>query len=116
MILGIDYPLTYTDSGSLAIADTYPRLVRNAILTTLQTLKGEQVWRYEFGIDDHELKSINYLPDTLASIRQAMELTLKDYPETSVDLSASIEDTGVLRLYVAYQVSDSEPKTLTYDF
>lgn len=116
MILGLDYPLSFSEGGSLAIADTYPRVIRNAILTTLQTLKGEQVWRYQFGIDNHELKSINYLPDTLASIRQAIELTLKDYPETKVDLSASISDNGILRLYVAYQVSDVEPATLTYDF
>lgn len=103
---GIVYPLEVS-KGSLKLTSDYPTLVKNAILSSLNTELEERVFRPIYGLDPQEFQTVDNLVTILATCRQAIALGLEDYPDVDFDLRGRIDDSGMVVVVVAYSVADS---------
>lgn len=112
-MLGLVYPLTYDSKGSIETTDDYPQLVRQSLISCLQTLVEERVMNPEYGLNEYEFTSANNLPNILADFRQTInEAVLPDFPDVAFDLRGRLGDDGCLRVRIQYQVGDEPPDTV----
>lgn len=103
---GFVYPFE-TYQGSLKLTSDYPTLVKNAILSSLNTELEERVFRPTYGLDPQEFQAVDNLATVLSTCRQAIALGLEDYPDVDFDLRGRVDDSGVVEVVVAYSVADS---------
>jgi phage baseplate assembly protein W len=97
------YPLQVVD-GKLKLTDDYPELVKQAIVHTVNTKLGELVWHPEYGTG--YLVFDKSVPEVLRQLREALEFSLKSYPQVSFKLYAQPSDDGRLNALVTYQTPD----------
>ena len=99
---GFVYPLEVF-RGSLKLTSDYPTLVKNAILSSLNTELEERVFRPTYGL---EFQAVDNLTAIFATIRQAIAEGLENYPEVSFDLKGRIDDSGMVEVVVGYITPD----------
>jgi hypothetical protein len=97
------YPLQVVD-GKLVLTDDYPTLVKQAIIHAINTKLGELVWHPELGTG--YLVFDRSVPEVLRQMREALEFSLKSYPQVSFKLYAQPSDTGQLSVLITYQTPD----------
>ena len=102
---GFVYPLEVF-RGSLKLTSDYPTLVKNAILSSLNTELEERVFRPTYGLDPQEFQAVDNLTAIFATIRQAIAEGLENYPEVSFDLKGRIDDSGMVEVVVGYITPD----------
>lgn len=98
------YPCQVKD-GRLVTTDSYPELVRQAIIHTINTKLGELVWTPEYGTGYLVLDQT--APEVLRQLREAVEFTLLSYPQVSFKLFAQPSDTGQFNVVIAYETPES---------
>ena len=103
---GFVYPLEVS-KGSLRLTSDYPTLVKDAIVSSLNTELEERVFRPDYGLDPQEFQAVDNLVTILATCRQAIALGLEDYPDVDFDLRGRIDDSGMVVVWVVYSVADS---------
>lgn len=103
---GFIYPFEVYQ-GSIKLTSDYPTLVKNAILSSLNTELEERVFRPTYGLDPQEFQAVDNLATVLTTCRQAIALGLEDYPDVEFDLRGRVDDSGMVEILVVYNVADS---------
>jgi len=111
---GFKYPLDLDKYGSIVLTDSYQDTVREAILSALSTRTEERVWWPDYGLDDMELRTAYPLSKQLIPFRKCLNYALAEFPDVSYELQASVNDTGVLTVYVLYAIAGYDDDTLEY--
>lgn len=102
----VGYPLSVS-YGSLELTDDYPTIVKQAILSALQTELEERSYVPEYGLPRSEFESVSSIVSMMAICRQAISEGLEGYSGVTYDLRGSIGDSGLLTLLVSYQVLET---------
>lgn len=97
----IKYPLTAANGKLLLSDDT--RASVEAITQVIQTSTGERVLRNYFGSDLSNFDTISDLSGVLAALEVAISSNLSEYQPLTVGLEGSVNDDGVVTIYVEYQ-------------
>lgn len=97
----VKYPLTAANGQLLLSDDTCASV--EAITQVIQTSTGERVLRNYFGSDLNSFDLISDLSNVLATMEAAISENLSEYQPLSVGLEASVNDDGVVSVYVEYQ-------------
>jgi len=105
------YPLETSPSGGLVLALDEPDKVRGALRTSLDTLRGERVYRPDFGreVEPFEVLSKG---EALADARRAITRGLEGRTADRVQLGAVATDGGALAIRVYYQVQQQDQDVL----
>ena len=112
MIRGLVYPLEINAQGDLAVTANYPKLVQQAIMHCLRTIRGELVWYPEHGRGYLVFDTVQDIPAMLAELRLVIQDGLSGYPGVTYQLLAGFTDESNLNLVVNYQCPDIEPAKL----
>jgi phage baseplate assembly protein W len=100
----IKYPLTAANGKLLLSQDD--RATVEAITQVIQTRQGERVLRNYFGSDLNELDTLSDLSSVLATLEASISNGLSEYTSLAVGLEGSVDDDGVVTVYVEYQDND----------
>lgn len=112
VLRGLSYPLSH-DNGDLVITDNYVELVRQAIVHSIQTIKGELVWTPGYGRDWLVFDSSFDTARILAKLRASIAKGLEGYSGVSFSLLGGWTSEGELTVVVNYFTPDSDPSTTT---
>jgi phage baseplate assembly protein W len=100
----LKYPLSAANGELLLSQDD--RATVEAITQVLQTKHGERVFRNYFGSDLSEFDVISDLSSVLGTLELSIANNLNEYTPLSLALEGSVDDSGVVSVYVEYQDSD----------
>lgn len=106
----IKYPLTAANGQLLLSGDN--RASVEAITQVIQTRTAERVLRNSFGSNLDTFDLISDLSNVLATLEASIAANLSEYQPLAVGLEGSVNDDGVVSVYIEYQDSD-QLKTAT---
>lgn len=97
------YPLEL-DGKDLAITRDYSQIVRQQIVSTLQTKQDELLWYPDYGIPEVVFNAD--LISLIVAVEQALELALANYPQVKCEVLADPRSEGTIYLEVVYTIND----------
>lgn len=88
----VKYPLQAANGDIMLSPDS--RATTEAVLSALQTRKGERVWRNNYGSDLEEFQLVSNLPSVLQQLKQDVVYSTTSYPQYTLELQGSINEDG----------------------
>lgn len=99
------YPLTLDAYGDIAVTSDYAEQARGAIISALNTVKGERVYRDEYGTAS-TLFNTDGLLMSIRAASSALRVVTLEYPDVPYSVTGFNAD-GMVIVNVSYSVNGS---------
>lgn len=97
------YPAAITAWGDIAVTADYATQVHGAIMSCLNTVKGERVYRETYGLQPTLFKSDRLLSQ-IRAVRDSLTTIKEEFPDVPFNVTGYIVD-GMSIAQVAYSVN-----------
>lgn len=112
MLRDFVYPMELDGSGDIKVTEDYPTLVKQAIIHSLNTIRGEMVWYPSQGRLYMVFDAVQDVPATLAEIRQVIQRGLTGYSDVTFQLFSRFDSESQMSVIILYQCPSLDPTRL----
>ena len=98
------YPMTLNEYGDIAATSNYATQVKQGILSCIATIKGERVYRPDYGLAPTLFTSQNLIAE-IRTVKEALT-PMAEYPDVTYNVTGWLTE-GLTNIEITYTILDT---------